>query len=148
MGMGGLYDVDHLAAEGVASEGGEEQGEEATAPAPIPSLAEIQVDVASAFQFYSSASARGHVLATHRLAQIQLWGGAAIEERADRASLASDLAKGIVSSPPKRNRRGRGGAIVPRSCEGAAAGFRSVAERGDWAQQMNLAHLLHRAGDR
>ena len=143
MGMGGLYEVGGLSSEG--------RSREEKALMPPPNLAEIQVDVASAFQFYSSASARGHLLATHRMAQIQLWGGAAIEERADQASVASDRANGLVGSSfaqRKANRRGRGGAAVPRSCEGAAAAFKRVAERGDWAQQLNTAHDLHSAGDR
>lgn len=145
MGMGGLYEVEQLVAEGVSRD--EADGTVASSPA----LAEIQVDVASAFQFYSSASARGHLLATHRLAQIQLWGGSVIEERADQASIAADRAKGIMSSSfaqRKANRRGRGGAVVPRSCESAAAAFKNVAERGDWALQLNTAHSLYSAGDR
>jgi TPR repeat protein len=153
MGMGGLYELDQLAAEGVGGDSGEATSPLTPPPSPpSPStLAEIQVNVASAFQFYSSASARGHVLSTHRLAQIQLWGGAAIEERADRASIASGRAKGVVDSSyaqRKANRRGRGGAAVPQSCESAAAAFKNVAERGDWAQQLNTAHTLHSAGDR
>ena len=143
MGMGGLYELEEMEAEGVAAEGGPDATNR-------PALAQIQVDVASAFQFYTSASARGHLLSTHRLGQIHLWGGAVIEDRADYSSVASDREKGIKSSYAQRkgNRRGRGGASIARSCESAAVAFKSVAERGDWSQQLNVAHTLYNAGDR
>mmetsp|Transcript_24367 Transcript_24367/g.45352 ORF Transcript_24367/g.45352 Transcript_24367/m.45352 type:complete len:959 (+) Transcript_24367:118-2994(+) len=144
MGMGGLYEMDALSAEGINPK---EVGSEVSSPAP---LAEIQVDVASAFQFYSSASARGHVLSTHRMGQIHQWGGAEIEERADLASVNADRLRGIAGSSylqRKSNRRGRGGSAVQASCENAVAAFKSVAEKGDWAQQLNTAHTLYSVGD-
>ena len=149
MGMGGKYEVSELSAEGFAVDE-EEDGDEGEAKGN-PALAEVQVDVAKAFQFYSAASARGHLLASHRMGQIQMRGGGEIEERADRVGDEADRARGAVSgsfAQRQVNRRGRGGAAVRRSCERAAAAFRSVAQHGDWSQQLTVAHSMYSAGDR
>eukprot|EP01039_Chlorochromonas_danica_P007936 gene7936-8755_t len=76
-----------------------------------------QETIAAAMQAYSSSAAMGNVLASHRL-----------------AVLLKGRAPPPLASPSSS------------ACEAAVSYFKIVAERGDWAQGLNIAHEHFREG--